>query len=72
MLSATPITADAWARLKCFLVDLRVGDCVTVHDTATVTQLAPEKVDAVLQALVRAGLFEQHADAFVRCHLHWN
>jgi hypothetical protein len=62
---------DGWTRLRSYLTALQVGDRITVDDTSTETHLAPEKVLLVLQALVRAGLFERHDDSFVRCHLDW-
>jgi len=67
----TPISTAAvrnpWALLQELLGRLKTGDTITIGDDSAATGLEPESVEAVMQGLTRAGLFERrHGSTFVR------
>lgn len=57
-------------KLQEFLLDMSLGDEVSVARAVEISGLDPERCDAVLSALMRAGIMIrlQH-DAYVRCRL---
>ncbi|HEY3044424.1 MAG TPA: hypothetical protein VGJ39_10385 [Vicinamibacterales bacterium] len=57
-------------RLQDFLLGMAPGDEVSAERAAEISGLDPRRCDAVLDALMRAGLMMrlQH-DAYVRCRL---
>jgi hypothetical protein len=57
-------------KLQEFLLEMSPGDEVSVARAVEISGLAHERCDAVLSALMRAGLMMrlQH-DAYVRCRL---
>jgi hypothetical protein len=57
-------------KLQEFLLEMSPGDEVSVARAVEISGLHPERCDAVLSALMRAGLMMrlQH-DAYVRCRL---
>jgi DNA-binding IclR family transcriptional regulator len=61
---------NAWASFKDYLASLRPGDVTTVEEAVRRTGMAPASVRAVLDALTRAELFEQHGTHFVRIEVH--
>jgi hypothetical protein len=64
-MSATANT-KAWARLEATLDAMHAGDVITVHEAVDKTGIGVQSAELVLDALVRADLFEQHGDRFVR------
>ena len=57
-------------RLQEFLLAMTPGDRVSVAKAAEISGLDAGRCDAVLTALLRAGLMQQQADAYVRCRLY--
>jgi DeoR/GlpR family transcriptional regulator of sugar metabolism len=55
-----------WERLEAILLTLKADDAVTVDAIVAETGLSPEMVQAVLNGLVKAELFERRGDVFVR------
>jgi hypothetical protein len=56
-------------KLQEFLLTMTPGDQVSVARAAEISGLDVERCDAVLNALLRAGLMQQQQDAYVRCRL---
>ena len=56
-------------RLQEFLLGMTPGDQVSVERAAEISGLDTGRCDAVLAALLRAGLMRQNQDAYVRCRL---
>ena len=65
------LTIDAgFDKLQEFLLDMSPGDEVSVARAVEISGLNQERCDAVLSALMRAGLMMRlQNDAFVRCRL---
>jgi hypothetical protein len=57
-------------KLQDFLLAMTPGDQVSVERAAEISGLDTGRCNAVLSALLRAGLMRQQQDAFVRCRLH--
>jgi hypothetical protein len=57
-------------KLQEFLLAMTPGDRVSVERAAEISGLDVGRCDAVLSALLRAGLMRQQQDAYVRCRLH--
>ena len=57
-------------KLQDFLLAMTPGDEVSVERAAEISGLDTGRCNAVLSALLRAGLMRQQQDAFVRCRLH--
>jgi hypothetical protein len=57
-------------KLQVFLLAMTPGDRVSVERAAEISGLDVGRCDAVLSALLRAGLMRQQQDAYVRCRLH--
>jgi hypothetical protein len=57
-------------KLQEFLLTMTPGDRVSVERAAEISGLDVGRCDAVLSALLRAGLMRQQQDAYVRCRLH--
>ena len=56
-------------KLQEFLLTMTPGDQVSVERAAEISGLDRRRCDAVLSALLRAGLMQQQQDAYVRCRL---
>ena len=56
-------------RLQEFLLSMTPGDEVSVARAAEVSGLDVARCDAVLSALLRAGLMQHQRDTFVRCRM---
>jgi hypothetical protein len=57
-------------KLQEFLLTMTPGDQVSVSRAAELSGLDAGRCDAVLNALLRAGLMRQQQDAYVRCRLY--
>jgi hypothetical protein len=56
-------------KLQDFLLAMTPGDQVSVDRAAEISGLDTGRCNAVLSALLRAGLMRQQQDLFVRCRL---
>lgn len=56
-------------KLQEFLLTMTPGDRVSVERAAEISGLDKGRCDAVLSALLRAGLMRQQHDTYVRCRL---
>jgi len=56
-------------KLQDFLLTMTPGDQLSVARAAEISGLDRGRCDAVLSALHRAGLMQQHQDDYVRCRL---
>ena len=56
-------------KLQEFLLAMTPGDRVSVERAAEISGLDEGRCDAVLSALLRAGLMRQQQDTYVRCRL---
>jgi hypothetical protein len=63
---STTANAIEWARFEAMLDAMHAGDVTTVRQAVDKTGLDAESAELVLDALVRADLFEQHGDQFLR------
>ena len=61
--------AKAWAQFEAMLDAMHAGDLTTVREAVDKTGIGVESAELVLDALVRADLFEQHGDQFVRLNV---
>ena len=62
----TAANTQEWARFEAMLDAMRTGDVTTVRAIVDKTGIGAESAELVLEALVRADLFEQHGDQFLR------
>jgi len=56
-------------KLQEFLLSMTPGDTVSVAKAVEISGLDQGRCDAVLSALLRAGLMRMQHDAYVRCRL---
>lgn len=56
-------------KLQDFLLAMTPGDQVSAERAAEISGLDQGRCDAVLSALLRAGLMRQQDDTYVRCRL---
>ena len=63
---STAANTQEWARVEAMLDAMRTGDVTTVRAIVDKTGIGAESAELVLEALVRADLFEQHGDQFLR------
>ena len=56
-------------KLQEFLLAMTPGDRLSVERAAEISGLDERRCDAVLSALLRAGLMRQQQDTYVRCRL---
>ena len=56
-------------KLQDFLLAMTPGDQLSVDKAAEISGLDTGRCNAVLSALLRAGLMRQQQDSFVRCRL---
>jgi len=56
-------------KLQEFLLSMTPGDTVSVARAVEISGLDQARCDAVLSALLRAGLMRMQQDAYVRCRL---
>ena len=63
---STAANTQEWARFEAMLDAMRTGDTTTVRAIVDKTGIGAESAELVLEALVRADLFEQHGDQFLR------
>jgi DNA-binding IclR family transcriptional regulator len=63
---STAANTQEWARFEAMLDAMRTGDVTTVRAIVDKTGIGAESAELVLEALVRADLFEQHGDQFLR------
>lgn len=60
---------EAWARFEAMLRAMHAGDVITVDEAVATTGIVGESAALVLDALVRADLFERHRHQFIRVSL---
>ena len=65
-MSTATANAKAWTRFEALLDTMHAGDVTTVREAVDKTGIGVESAQLVLDALVRADLFEQHGDQFLR------
>ena len=63
---STATNTQAWARFEAMLGAMHAGDLTTVEALVDETGIGVESAELVLAALVRACLFEQRGQQFMR------
>ena len=66
---STTANPEAWVRLEAMLTAMPAGNVITVDEVVAETGIAAESVEVVLDALVRAHLFERQGQQFMRVSL---